>query len=261
MKLAFMSSVCPKMALGELLAAGAAHGYEGIEFRPEWGHAHGVELSSSAEQRKQISRALAGAALEPCCLSPGVRFCKDEPGAREAELDKLLAYVELAAEVGIGRIRVFGDPLPGGGAGVRAGNYQAQAEYLARAAERAAGAGVKLVLETHSNFRGCDAGEVLYRAGYPQALWINWHLGHCLRHGEDVDEAYRHVKGRVAHVHFALDEEAAELAHIRRQAELLAAEGYDGYFSVEVINPPEPEPALKAHADAWKQLLAATGSR
>ena len=35
MKLAFMSSVCPKMSLRELLAAGQECGYEGIEFRPD----------------------------------------------------------------------------------------------------------------------------------------------------------------------------------------------------------------------------------
>ena len=41
MKLAFMSSVCPKLSLGELLSAGERHGYEGIEFRPQWHQAHG----------------------------------------------------------------------------------------------------------------------------------------------------------------------------------------------------------------------------
>jgi sugar phosphate isomerase/epimerase len=259
MKLAFMSSVFPKMTLPELLTAGAKHGYEGIEFRPEWDHAHGIELSATPAQRKEAAAVLADSGLEPCCLSPGIRFCKDEPGVRDAELAKLCQYVDLAAEMGIGRIRVFADPLPNGGRGVRPANYQAQADYYARGAERAAEAGIRLVLETHGNFRAFDAGEVIYRAGYPAGLWINWHLGHCLRHGEDVDEAYRHVKGRVGHVHFSLSEDEVAADHIARQMRLLADEGFGGFFSVEVIDPDDGKDVCARHADGWRELREKIG--
>src|SRR5579864_9272175 len=143
-----MSSVCPKMSLAELIVAGKANGYEGIEFRPEWNHGHGVELTSSSDQRAQIRRQLSASGLEPCCISPGTKFCHDDAAKRDADLSKLLGYIELARDVGIGRIRVFGDPLPNNGAGRRAANYQLQAEYLTKAAERAAAAEVRLVIET-----------------------------------------------------------------------------------------------------------------
>ena len=97
------------------------------------------------------------------------------------------------------------------------------------------------------------AGEVLFRAGYPSALWVNWHLAHCINHGESVDEAYRHVKGRVGHVHVDIRDGLVD-----RQADLLAAENYPGYFSVEVM-PKEGESAveiLRAHADWWKGISA-----
>ncbi len=259
MKLAFMSSVCPKMTLAELLAAGEEHGYEGLEFRPEWDQANGVELDATPDERRQAARRLADSPLEACCLSPGTRFNQPDAAACDAELDKLHRYIDLAAEVGIGRIRVFADPLPAGGRGARADSYHTQAEYLARGADRAAEAGVRLVLETHSNFRAFDAGEVLYRAAYRPGLWINWHLGHCLRHGEGVDEAYRHVKGRVAHCHFALAEDPAEWAPIERQLELLRDEGFDEFFSVEVINPDDPRAVLARHAEGWADLKARLG--
>lgn len=255
MKLAFMSSVCPRMSLPELLQTARSFGYEGVELRPEWKHGHGVELDASAEQRRQTARIIADGGVEVCCLSPGVRFCGESAAERDAELDKLRRYVDLAAEVGIRRIRVFGDPLPAGTAGCRTASYQAQAEYLARAAGAAHQMGIALVLETHGNFRACDAAEVMFRAAWPAALRVNWHLAHCLRHGEDVDEAYRHVKGRVAHVHFSLEEEKADRATIMRQAELLAADRYDGFFSVEVIHPPEWRDVLEKHAAAWRQML------
>ncbi len=70
MKIAFMSSVCPAMTLAELIAAGQKHGYEGIEFRPEWDQKHGVELELSAADRKEVAKMLADGGLEGCCLSP-----------------------------------------------------------------------------------------------------------------------------------------------------------------------------------------------
>ena len=259
MKLAFMSSVLPGATLAELLAAGVKHGFAGLEFRPEWKHAHGIELDAPADRRSESAKRLADSAIEPCCLSPGVWFHSDEPGVRDAELDKLCRYVDLAAEVGISRIRVFGDPLPNGGRGARARSYEAQATYFARGAERAAAAGVRLVLETHCSFRAMDAGEVLFRAGYPKGLWVNWHLAHCLLHGEDVDEAYRHVKGRVEHCHYSLAEDAAERDAVERQVELLRDDGFDGFFSVEVIDPEDGQAVLDRHAAAWRDLSARLG--
>jgi len=259
MKLAFMSSVCPRMTLGELIATGRKHGYEGIEFRPEWRQAHGIELELSAADRKEAARLLSESGLEGCCLSPGVWFCREEAGVRDQELEKLFRFIDLAADTRIGRIRVFGDPLPNTGSARRSANYEAQADYLGRASRRAGEAGIRLVLETHCNFRAFDAGEVMYRAGYPAALWINWHLSHCLAHGEDVDEAYRHVKGRVAHVHFSLLEEEDEQRHVRRQVELLRDDGFEGFFSLEVINPDDSEAVLARHADAWKTLREELG--
>jgi sugar phosphate isomerase/epimerase len=242
------------MPLGELIAAAKGLGYQGIEFRPEWNHGHGAELAATPSQRSEIRRRMAEAGLEACCISPGTKFCHEDPALRDADLAKLLQYIELAHDIGIPRIRVFGDPLPNSGNGRRAANYRTQADYFARAAEKAAPASVRLVLETHVNFRGFDAGEVLFQAGYPAALRVNWHLAHTLKHGEDIDETYRHIKGRVDHVHFSLDEKESELPLLTRQKQLLADEGYAGYFSVEVINPPDSLPVLERHAAGWTKL-------
>ncbi len=260
MRLAFMSSVCPKLSLAELIATGAEYGYAGIEFRPEWGHGHGIELDAPPATLREAAKRLADSDLEGCCLSPGVRFGHGQAYSHAEAVETVTRYVHLAAEMGIGRIRLFGDPLPNTGARARTASYQAQADALAVAAERAGEAGVVLAVETHSNFRALDADEVMYRAGYPAALRINWHLGHCIRHGEDVDEAYRHVKGRVVHVHWGLPSAKPEkknptgTVHLERQIELLAADGFDGYFAVEVIDPDQPLDVLRRHADAWAEF-------
>jgi len=254
MKLGFMSSVCPKMNVDELIAVGSKHGYVGIEFRPEWGHGHGVELDATTGRRREIASILADGGLEGMCLAPGVKFCSPDRTERDGQQELLSRYIDLAAETRIPRIRVFGDPIPNAGGAKRTACYEHQAECLVVAAGRALDAGITLVLETHMNLRAFDVGEILYRAGYPRALRVNWHLGHCLRHGEDVDEAYRHVKGLVGHAHFSIAEPEAQSPHVERQVELLLGEGYDGYFSLEVIDPDDPEATLVRHADAWRAI-------
>jgi sugar phosphate isomerase/epimerase len=259
MKLAFMSSVFPNLDVPGLVKKAQAGGCQGLEFRPEWKQSHGVEPEAADAALRAAGRTISAAGLEACCLAPGVRFCSPDRAERDANLDRLRTMLRLAKAVGIPRMRVFGDSIPNEGRGAREASYRAQAEYLAAAAREAKEAGVVLCLETHGNFRAADAAEVIHRAGYPPALRVNWHLGHCLRHGEDVDEAYRHVKGLVAHVHFNVAEEQVAPAHLERQAELLLAEGYDGFFSIEVIKPPDGDAALAAHTAFWQGLKRKLG--
>jgi sugar phosphate isomerase/epimerase len=256
MKLSFMSFLFPQMPYRDLIGMARKHGYYGIEYRAEANHKHGLEIEAGPGVWKEVRRAMADAGLETSCVATGVKFCSPDKADRDAKLDRLFAFVDLTAAVGCSRIRIFGDPLPNAGRGAREENYRVQAEYIVRAADRAHKAGVKLCLETHSNFRAFDAGELLFRTAYHPGFWVNWHLEHCLKHGEDVDEAYRHVKGRVAHAHFSFGG-----SHIDRQMQLLAAEGFGGFFSVEVM-PKEGEDGEKViveHVARWRQLREQLG--
>jgi sugar phosphate isomerase/epimerase len=251
MKLSFMTFLYPQLECEALISKARRFGYDGIEFRAESGHRHGVELDAAPGAIRAIRARLADAGIETSCLATSVKFADPDQAERDANLDRLFRFAELAAEVGAPCIRVFADPIPNGGRGKREESYQFQSEYLARGAAAVDSAGVKLCLETHSVFRAFDAGEVMFRAGYPSALRINWHLEHCLVHGEDVDEAYRHVKGRVIHAHFSMS------PHIERQMELLAHEGFTGYFSLEMIGKGGEDVAdglLVEQAAGWREI-------
>ncbi len=256
MKISFMSFLFPQADHRELIAMALKHDYDGIEFRAEAKHGHGVELEASDAAVRTVRADMADAGLETSCLATSVRFGEIDGAAREALLERCQRLLDLAARVGAPCMRIFGDPLPPPALGRRAQAYAIQAEYMARAAEMAEPTGVRLVLETHSVFRAYDAGELLYRTGYPPALWINWHLEHCLNHGEDVDEAYRHVKGRVAHAHFSFT--SGYEGGIERQIALLADEGFPGHFSVEIM-PKEGldgEAHVAEHSQRWHAIVA-----
>ena len=100
MKLGFMSSVCPKQNLAELIATAHQHGYLGIEFRTEWKHQHGIELGASAADIARARRLLADAGIAATCLSTSVRFNSADPSAHLPQREALRQYVELAAALG-----------------------------------------------------------------------------------------------------------------------------------------------------------------
>ncbi len=264
MKLSFMTFLYPQLGYQAVIAKALKFGYQGIEWRAEADHSHGVELETPAAQIQTIRAAVADAGLETSCLAVSSKFSSPDKAERDANLERLTRYMGLALKIGAPCIRIFADPIPNTGHGARAATYRYEADYLRQAAERAAEHGVQLALETHSVFRAFDAGEVMYQAGYPSALRINWHLAHCINNGEDVDEAYRHVKGRVIHAHFGFYGKPNEKTGVRpsnkpyveRQMELLADEGFQGYFSLEMNLRDEAESDyyVADHAAAWKEI-------
>lgn len=257
MKLSFMTFLYPQLGPTALIAKARQFGYDGIEWRAEAGHKHGVEIATPAAMVKDIRKLVADAGLSTSCLATSIKFCSPDKAERDSNLERLYAFIDLAGEIGAPCIRFFGDPIPNTGRGARAESYRVQSGYMAIAAERAASAGVRLCLETHSVFRAFDAGEVLFQAGYPSALWINWHVEHCINHGEDVDEAYRHVKGRVTHAHFSMS------PFVEREMELLADEGFRGFFSLEMFftDEAEADKAMAEQSAAWKAVHSRLSQR
>jgi sugar phosphate isomerase/epimerase len=257
MNLSYMTFLYPQLGVEALIARANKYGFSGIEWRAEAGHKHGVELDAPPGTVRAIRRRVGEAGLRTSCLATSVKFCMPDKAERDANLERLYRSIDLAVEIGAPCIRFFADPIPNSGRGAREESYRIQSAYIATGAARAASAGVRLCLETHSVFRAFDAGEVLFRAGYPPALWINWHLEHCLNNGEDVDEAYRHVKGRVTHAHFSMS------PHVEREMELLAAEGFQGFFSLEMFPGAETEAdkAMAEQSAAWKAAFGRLSGR
>jgi len=252
MKLGFMSSLAQDKTIPQLIDMAKTYGYQSVEFRPEWKHAHGVELSMSKSQRKEARNRFADNGIEISAVSPGVKFLKDD---RDQQLEKMFQYIDLAADLGAPYIRFFADKLPEDPV-ERRESHKVQSEYQARAAVKAWEAGVMLALETHGNSIGVDTGEMMFLAGYPPAFRVNWHLSHSLKNGEDTDTAYRHIKGRVVHVHWSIPEETVTMKAIERQFELLLNDGFAGTFSVEVIKEGDNTNLLIEHARIWKQMKA-----
>ncbi len=112
MRPGFMSSVCPKQTLSELIGSAKKYGYEGIEFRVEWDHKHGIELSSSEDDMASAQGMLEDSGIQATCIATGVQLNSTDAAEHEKERESLKRYIELAQGVGASHLRVFGDPVP-----------------------------------------------------------------------------------------------------------------------------------------------------
>ncbi|HIE52173.1 MAG TPA: sugar phosphate isomerase/epimerase [Armatimonadetes bacterium] len=248
MKFSFLSSVYPSLSLAELLAKAQQYGYEGLELRVEWGHQHGVELAASAKQRAQARQQFADQGLACAGLATGVRFISPEARERAQQVELLKKYLDLAAEVGAACVRIFGDPVPTESEAARRQAMVWEAEGIAAVDDWAGRRGVTVCLETHGNLLASWATQILEQSGAEHAA-ILWHAAHHVRHGQSVEEAWSYLQGKIRHGHVNVTEERVPPDEIRRTFELLQAAGFTGFYSVEVINPPDPEAVLKQHAE------------
>jgi sugar phosphate isomerase/epimerase len=257
MKPGFMSSVCPKQSLPGLVETATSFGYEGIEFRVEWDHGHGIELSASQDQLAASQGLLEDNGIEATCIATGVKINSVEEADHIKARDEMKRYIELAQSVGAVYLRVFGDKVPDEVESERDTALKLAAESCAAVDDHAGQHNVEILIETHTNMRADWAKQIVDDSG-GHNVGVLWHIGHHICRGQTVDEAYGHIAAEIRHVHFNVSQDGkADVAENQRTFDLLGAAGYEGYFSVEVINPEDSAAVLKHHIDKYSQFLDA----
>jgi len=98
--------------LSELIRIARLGGFSGLELRAEAGHKHGVELETSAEERRSIRYQVQDGCLEVAGISTSSRFESPDATKRREVVERSKRYIELAADINAGQIRVFGNDMP-----------------------------------------------------------------------------------------------------------------------------------------------------
>lgn len=261
MKYAFMSFSTPDMSLTEMLAAARKYGYDGVEPRLDSNHAHGVEVEATPAQREAIAREVADSGVRLACLATSSKFA--DPDSTSETIAGTRARIELAGDLGVPALRVFGGPIPEGLGRDKAIDLLVRS--LGALADPAAERDVIICLETHDDW--CDPNHVaavLERVGHP-AVQANWDIMHPVRvAGTTIDEAFRILRPWIRHVHFH-DGETKEdgklqlrpigegIVDHRRAVELLKGAGYDGFLSGEWIRWEAPETHLPRERAVMKR--------
>lgn len=182
-------------------------------------------------------------------------------------LDELLpASLEYAREFGAQLVVIFGFDR----AGAPPGDPPEQVlDCLWQAAEQAKALEVQLVLENEAGFwadTGRRTARMVRVINHP-ALSVNWDPGNAFFAGDDpYPTGYEEVRGLVRHVHFkdARRDRNGEAQFVaegqidwERQVQALAADGFNGYLSIETHIRPKVA-AARAALERLRALIANT---
>ena len=248
LKYSFMSFSCPHATLDEMLAMAKRYGYDGVEPRIQAGHAHGIEPTISAHTRQEIRQKAQDAAVALCCIATSVHFANPTGTAEQLEL--IRPCIDLAGDLGVPRLRIFGGALPKGFRREEA--IHLMAHSLNEIAKQAEQRNVVVCLETHDDWcNPTHVADVMKHANHP-SIGVNWDIMHPVRQGGvTMDQAYGILKPWIRHVHFhdGLNKtEPVQLKPVgqgdidhRRAVQLLQEMNYDGYLSGEWIGWEPPE--------------------
>jgi sugar phosphate isomerase/epimerase len=243
MKYSFMSFSCPELTLRDMLETAKEYGYDAVEPRVAANHKHGIEHTLDAAGRAAVKEVVADVGVPLCCLATSCRYA--DPETCPSQVEDTLRYIDLAADVGAPRIRVFGGQIP------EQVDREAAVECVSAAllsvADRAAERGVVICMETHDHW--CDPDDVaavMRRVDHP-AVRVNWDIMHPVRVAKvTMADAFDVLKRWVRHVHFhdgvttdgklvMVPVGEGDIDH-KTAVELLERMGYDGYMSGEWIN-------------------------
>ena len=267
--IAFSTLACPDWSIERIIAQTSAFGYDGIEWRggPQ-GH---VQPTMSAARRADIQKMSMDTGLIAVAVTAYTTFVSALAEERQANLDELRRYVDLAAEMDAPYVRTFLGELPEG-TKLDSSIYEKISDCLNTAADHASSVGVKIAVEPHDDFvRSSTIVPILQRVQHP-ALRVIWDIGNAFAAGENPRESFGELKNRLAYVQvkdgkkFGEEWQLCPLGQghvpLEQALGLLLAHGYEGALSVEweyawhpELDPPEI--ALPAALRTVRELWAA----
>jgi sugar phosphate isomerase/epimerase len=238
-----------EMTLDELIEVFHSTEIDGVEFRAEADHKHGIELERTPEERAAIKARCEDAGMPIACIATGCRFESLDDSERQAEIDRAREFTDLAADVGCKRIRVFGNAFPQG-----ADKQQVISNVgasLREIAEHSAPRGVQVNLEMHGDFYWWEYAL--------QAVEIADHPGVGIVYNCDERELgfgpicgfVDPVLDRIRHVHMHDLESGYPY---RALIGMLRHAGYTGWMSLECSPSEDAARVIAIYAAYWKEM-------
>ncbi len=182
--------------------------------------------------------------VEIYSISVRTDMCRPTGAEREAELTKLKSWVDVAAKLGAGHIRVFGGVVPKGQTEEAATDWVV--EVLKRGAEYAGLRGIILGLENHGGItaRAERIVEIVKKVNSP---WV----GVNLDTGNFESDAYNQIAQILPYAvnvqyktEIKVEAGKNEPADWDKLTKMIADSGYRGYLALEYESKEDPKPAM-----------------
>jgi sugar phosphate isomerase/epimerase len=269
--LTFSTLGCPKWPWKRILEQAAHMGYAGIELR-------GIQMQMDltklpeftgtriAESRKDLD----ALDLKVSDLGASARMHESDPKIRAAQLDEGKRFIDLARQLGVPYVRVFGDKVPPGEA--KPAVVARVADGLRTLGEHARGSGVTIIIESHGDFTDSATLLELLEAAAMESVALLWDAHHTFVAGKEQPAATFATLGRyVRHTHLKDSRPEGDgvryvltgsgTVPVRDTVAVLARGGYKGHYGFEwekgwhpAIE--EPEVAFPHFVETMRKYLA-----
>jgi sugar phosphate isomerase/epimerase len=234
MKLAFSTLGCPGAPLTSVAAWATERGCTGVELRCHEGEPVAPPGSGGRHRAVADVARLRDAGIVPISLASYVHVAAPDTNP----VDDAVRHVDLAAELGVPAVRVFGRRDPAG----HPQDHDAAVATLRAAASRIAGSGVSVLLETHDCFRtGAQVAAVLADVADAQVGAV-WDVLGPWRAGEDPADTAAALLPHPGYVQLKDVRTTEDLRPVmpgdgaiplRRVLDVLGHHGYRGWLSLE----------------------------
>jgi sugar phosphate isomerase/epimerase len=211
-KIAFSTLACPSWELEQVVAAGVRDGFDGVEIRQIAGETDLLKVpafdpSKRAATRELLRHSLLQDGLRSfviCGLASSVRFDYPQKEERERQLRIGKDYVELAADLDAGFVRVFGDVLPPVSAVTERNQALDQiAEGFNQLGDFAAQYKIDVLLETHGDFAESATVKQLFAQIESPKVGVLWDTHHPWRFYHEAPEStFMNLRPWVRHTHW-----------------------------------------------------------
>ncbi len=224
----------------------------GVELRTE--HAHRVESSLSAEQRREVKKRFADSPVTLVGLGTNFAFHHVDQAKLRADIDGAKEYIRLCRDVGGCGVKVKPNDLPKGVSQEK--TTEQIGKSLNELARFGADYGQEIRLEVHG---GCAPLPIMKQimdvADHPN-VGVCWNCNSQDLDGEGLEHNFNLVKDRFGDTAHIRELNVSDYPY-QQLMNLLAAMDYDGWVLLEArTDPKDRVQALMEQRLVWRTMLA-----
>ena len=198
----FSTIGCPDWSFSEMIHHGTTSGFDGVEIRLVERETDLLSVPDfTASSLPQRRRELDDAGFHVSGLASSVAFDSTDPAELHRQTIIGRAYLDLAAELNAGFVRVFGDVVREETG--RKATARQVADGLNQLGDYASTLQLQVIIETHGDYSQSDlVAETMNMVSSP-SVGVLWDTHHPWRfHGEPLELTYSRLGNRVMHTHW-----------------------------------------------------------
>jgi sugar phosphate isomerase/epimerase len=241
--LAFSTLGCPKWPWATVLDQASKLGYSGIELRgiqmqmdlPKLPEFTGTRLAQSLKDLEALD-------LKVTDLGASARMHEADATRRAAQMDEGRRFIDLAHQMKVPYVRVFGDQIPEGES--KETVLKRVVDGLRTLGEHARSSGVAVIIESHGDFTDSPTLLQLLKGAAMENVALLWDAHHTFVAGKEPPaKTFEAMKSYIRHTHLKDSRPEGDgvryvltgqgTVPVRDTVNILAKAGYKGFYCFE----------------------------